>query len=149
DGVALPPGALGVPYKVDPGHHAIVAKTDATEGRAEIDVRERETKGVVVRLVASAPVPTTSATTSATIAPPDVPPSRFSTVTWIGIGVAAAGVVAGTVTGVMSISKKGTLESECNGTRCPPSSNDTIKSASTLATVSTVSFVVAGVGAGV
>lgn len=153
DGVALPAGAGLVPYRVNPGHHLIVAKGAAAEGRGEIDVAERETKSITVKLVATAAPPEPPLEPNPKPPPvaidvtPKTPAPR--TLTWIGFGVAGAGVLAGSITGIMSMSKKSDLESACNGTRCPPSANDTLSSANTLATISTVSFIVAGVGAGV
>ena len=156
DGVALPAAAVLVPYKVDPGHHVIVARTDTAEGRAEVDEVEHDAKAVVVHVVET-PV---AATPAAPASPPATPaepsaasdtttqPRGLGTVTWIGLGVTAAGLVAGSVTGALSIADKGSLASQCNGTRCPPSANGTLQNANTFATVSDVSFIVAGVGAG-
>ena len=72
-----------------------------------------------------------------------------TTLTWIGAGVAGAGVIAGSITGAMVLSKTSQLRGQCPGNVCPSSSFDSLDSTGTLATVSTVSFVVAGVGAGV
>jgi hypothetical protein len=153
DGVGLPLGAMLVPYKINAGHHVVVAKTSAAEGRAEIDVQERETKDVVVRIVDTAtPTPVPTGVTSAPPPVPEEPPTTRTgpgTIGWIGFGVAGAGVLVGAVTGVISLSDKGSLDSQCNGTRCPPSAYDTLHGANTLATVSTISFIVAGIGAGV
>jgi len=153
DGVALPAAAVLVPYKVDPGHHVIVARTDGAEGRAEIDEVERDTKAVVVHVVETPVGATPASAPAAPDAPPAAPdtttePRGLGTATWIGLGVAAAGLVAGSVTGALSIADKGSLASQCNGTRCPPSANGTLRNANAFATVSDVSFIVAGVGAG-
>jgi hypothetical protein len=155
DGVTLPQGALLVPYKVDPGHHVVTAKTDAAAGKEETDVAERQSKDVTVTL---APIPV--AATPAAVPTADeagVPTGEvearapsgggLGAVTWAGLGVAAAGVVAGTVTGIMTLSDKGSIASQCNGNRCPPSTYDSLSTANTLATTSTVAFAVAGGGA--
>jgi hypothetical protein len=149
DGVALPPGALLVPYKVDPGHHVVVATSGGGEARAEVDVKEGESKQVVAHLTA-APAPVVPAPVPAApepAAPPAESGRGLGAVTWAGIGIAGAGVIAGSVTGIVSISDKGSLSSQCNGTRCPASANGTLQSANTMATISTVSFAVAGAGA--
>jgi hypothetical protein len=168
DGVALPPAAQLVPYKVDPGHHVVLAGAGGAEGRAEVDVQERETKDVAVHAGPASPAPATVAApsppASASLPPATPPPATppptpdaagssgraggLGTITWIGGGVAAAGVIVGSITGALAISDNHTLSSECNGPRCPPSANGTLQSANGLATASTVSFVVAGAGAG-
>jgi hypothetical protein len=151
DGVDLPDGGLLVPYKVDPGHHVVVAKSDALTGRAETDVSEGDAKDVWVTLqapsVAPAPAPA-PAQPRPESAEPESPSHRgFGPLAWAGFGVAAVGVGVGAVTGVMTLSDKSSIASRCNGTRCPPSTYGKIDSANTLATVSTVSFAVGGAGA--
>jgi hypothetical protein len=158
DGTSLPASALLVPYKVDPGHHVITAKTEGAEGRAETDVAERETKDVSVPLTASAqpatPVPNEAAQPgpeASTSTAPEAPSGGHGpgVLGWTGFGVAAVGVVAGSITGVMTLSDKSSIAKQCNGTRCPPSTYSDLSTANTLATVSTISFIAAGVGAGV
>jgi hypothetical protein len=168
DGVTLPEGALLVPYKVDPGHHVVTAKIEAApamEGRAEADIAERQTKDVTVTLAATAPAAPGPGTVASPLPaePSEVTPASsaespapegggghgIGPVAWAGFGVAAAGLVVGTVTGIMTLSDKGSIASQCNGTRCPPSTYDSLSTANTLATTSTVSFVVAAAGASV
>jgi len=151
DGVDLPSGVLGLPRVVDPGHHVVVAKTPRGEGKEEVDVAEAEQKRVEITLVL-APAPPladqappageTPATTSKTVHTPTI-------LTWGGIGLGGAGVVVGAVTGGLSLSKKSTLNSECPNHICGPSGYSTLNSANTLATVSDIAFIAAGVGAGV
>jgi hypothetical protein len=69
---------------------------------------------------------------------------------WIGFGVAGVGAAVGSVTGLMMFSKRSDLESGCTADKlCPPPTHDDYASAYTMATISTVSFIVAGVGAAV
>jgi hypothetical protein len=153
DGVDLPEGALLVPYKVDPGHHVVVAKSDALSGRTETDVAEGQTKDVWVTLqappVAAAPAPAAEPSASENAEPESPLHHGFGPLAWAGFGVAAVGVGVGAVTGVMTLSDKSSIASQCNGTLCPPSTYGKIDSANTLATVSTVSFVLGGAGAAV
>ena len=103
----VPAGALGLPRAVDPGHHVVVAKTATAEGRQELDVREGEQKQVELALV-----PTGRPVVEPPLATPQEPtgPSKTSAlpdlVTWIGVGLAGAGVIVGSVTGVMAMSKR-------------------------------------------
>jgi hypothetical protein len=129
-----------------------VAKASAGTGRTETDVAEGESKDV--------PVTLQTQSTAAPAAPPSTPaPSRtesmapvpahrgFGPLAWVGFGVAVVGVGVGAVTGVITLRDKSSIASQCNGTLCPPSTYDKLDSASTMATVSTVSFAVGGAGA--
>ena len=150
DGEPLPAGVLGLPRAVDPGHHVVVAKTASGEARQELDVREGEQKPVDLTLVATAAPPPTEGTSEAQAQPEAPPPTTTSHsptfLTWAGVGVAAVGVITGTVTGLMSMSKKSALQSECKNDVCGPSSYSDYNAANTFAGVSTVGFVAAGVG---
>jgi hypothetical protein len=148
DGVAVPPAAQSLPRSVDPGHHVIDAKTATAQGEQAIDIREGEQKKVEIALVAIAVAPAPAADTTPPAEPE--PPKRVhspTTLTFVGIGVTGVGVIVGSVTGLLSIGKKSTLKSQCPNDVCGPSSYSTLNSANTLATVSDVSFAVAGAGA--
>lgn len=159
DGVSVPAAVVGLPRAVDPGHHVVVVKTEGAEGQQDVDVREGERKPVDVTLVpsptahaaASAPPPQPGpATTSVPVeespapAPISHAPGAF---TYVSGALAGAGLVVGTVTGVMSWSKTSSLASACPGHVCPPASYSSYDAASSLATISTLSFVAGGVGA--
>jgi hypothetical protein len=64
-----------------------------------------------------------------------------------GFGLAAVGVVGGTVTGILSISAVNSAKSGCAGNRCPPSTYNDIDTATTTGNISTVAFIVGGAGA--
>lgn len=154
DGTPVPAGVVGLPRAVDPGHHVIVAKLDSKtaqgEGKQEVDVREGEQKPVEVTLsVTLAPPPAEAPPAApASEAPAPVTSHSPTIITWVGVGLAGAGVIAGTVTGILSLSKKSSLQSECPNDVCAPGNSD-YSAANTFATVSTIGFIVAGVGAGV
>jgi hypothetical protein len=148
DDVPVPAAALGVPRRVNPGHHVIVAKTDAADGRQEADLAEGETKPVTLVLVATAhasPEPPSDTPTSS----PSPGGGGSKTLTYGGIvvgGAGVAGIAVGAVTGVLTLSKKSSLQSECNAShQCPPSSFGTFDSANSMATISTVAFIAGGV----
>ena len=149
DGIVVPAGTLGLPRSVDPGHHVIVAKTARAEATREIDVAEWDRREIHVALALAAatsqvaPEPETSREAS--------PPRSHSpnALTYTTMGVAAAGLVLGVVTGLVSWSDTSSLRGECPNRSCPPGgASNQLDSANLLATISTVSFVVAGVGAG-
>jgi hypothetical protein len=148
DGVVVPSGVLGLPRSVDPGHHVITAKGATAEAKEEIDVREGEQKPVQLALIVTAPAPVVETPPPSTDAEAPAKKSHKPTaLTFVGVGVAAAGAIAGTVTGIMAISKKSSLVSQCPNEVCGPSSYSALDSANLLATVSDVSFGVGGAGA--
>lgn len=65
----------------------------------------------------------------------------------IAFGVAGIGLGVGAVTGGMTFGKVGELKDNCLEQRCQPSQESTYNSAHTLATVSTVGFVIGGIAA--
>jgi hypothetical protein len=160
DGVPVPAAVVGLPRTVDPGHHVVVVKTEGAEGQQGVDVREGETKSLDVTLA-----PTASP--SGPIPPPSEPPpppgqTRNAPVvetpaalgtshapdalTYTGGALAAAGLVVGAVTGVMSWSQTSSLSSACPAHVCPPASYSSYDSANNLATIATISFAIGGAG---
>jgi len=159
DGVQVPAAAVGLPRRVDPGHHVVAAKTASSEGSAEVDVREKETKQVQVTLSASSTPGALPGKDDSSAAPPNAEGGSEgeettshspSWLTWAGAGVGVAGIGVGAVTGLMSISKTSSLKDECPAKSCvTPQANKDRDSAFTLATISTVSFIAGGVGAAI
>lgn len=152
DAVEIPPEALGVPRRMNPGKHVVVAESGAARATVDVRLAEAETRTVTVVLrPAGAPPPREHVDPSP--APPPVasrddgggPGALF----WAGAGVAGVGVVVGTITGIVALSKSSALADECTGVHCPRSAQGDLDTSRTMGTVSTVSFVVAGVGAAV
>lgn len=149
DGLDVPVAAIGLPREVDPGHHVVVAKTATAGGRQEVDIHEGEQKQVELTLVS---------TGGSTMEPPKEPPPAPiwaaptmshgpDAVTWIGVGLAGAGVVVGSVSGVMALSKGSGLAGECANHVCGPAGRSDLSSAYATATLSDAAFAAAGVGA--
>ncbi|HVH44551.1 MAG TPA: hypothetical protein VM925_19490 [Labilithrix sp.] len=142
DGVVLGGPSIGIPLPVDPGAHSIVVKASGhRDVTSELTLAEGEVKRLEVDAGAlvEAPPP-------APVAP--VPERRStSPLVFIGFGVAAAGVVVGSVTGLMTLRAGAEAESACPNRACSPGALDDVEAGRSLGTVSTVSFVVAGAGA--
>ncbi|HSY24637.1 MAG TPA: hypothetical protein VK841_21070 [Polyangiaceae bacterium] len=147
--------ALGIAFFVDPGPHTIVASAagfnpetrtfTATEGKSEsvaIPLTAAPVAAVPPPGLGSAPPPNNppAADTGAEATPNHVP-------AFVAFGVGAAGLVTGIITGVLAIGKHDDLSKACMSTTCDPSQQSNIDSYHTLGIVSTVGFVVAGVGA--
>jgi hypothetical protein len=153
DGVKIPLEATGEPRKLNPGHHVVTAKAGSAEGKEEVDLAEQESKTIAITLAAGEGAAATSdAAPEPAPAAAEEPSGRSplsKALVLGGFGVAGVGVVVGTVTGILSLSKTGSIKgsSACEGSVCNPSEDGDISSARTTATISTVAFVAAGVGA--
>jgi hypothetical protein len=149
DDAPLPAALIGLPRKINPGKHKVRVKIGDAERELVAEVFERELRDVPVDMNApqgpAQPQPP----------PPTDQPSgaRGKTLPLVltigGFGLAGVGAIVGSITGIMSISATDTIKRDCGGVRCPASRQGEIDSANTLATVSTITFVAAGVGAAV
>jgi hypothetical protein len=161
DDTAVPSAAVGVRRAVNPGAHVIKAEADGfLPAEQSISVAEGESGSVSLTLepdpnasVAAAPGPTDGAHPGGAPTkiepPPDAPRATGSasrTLGFVALGVGAAGLVVGGVTGVMAMGKRGDLDDACPGGQCPPEQQDTLDSYRSLGTVSTIGFIVGGVG---
>lgn len=142
DDSEVPGAALSAPLSLNPGKHVIVARVGGREKRAEVNLEAGQSQKLTLDLSGLEPPPARKKT------PAPGPGAKTSPWVYVGFGVAGAGVLVGGVTGVMALSKSSSVKEDCVDNRCPPSTHDDIDSGRTLGTVSTVAFVVAGVGAG-
>jgi hypothetical protein len=134
--------ARGVP--LDPGKHdVIVAAPGYRTARRFVELQERDRKTEAFTLD---PLQGSSA-------PADTSPKERvggpSSYVYAGFGVGAAGLVVGSVTGILSMTKASDVLDQCSGNRCPVSTKDDVDSSKSLATVSNISFGVGIVGIGV
>jgi hypothetical protein len=155
DGKALPAAVVGEQQPVNPGKHQLKGRRGTEETHAEASVKVGENKTVTLRFQAGAPIAAASAATAA--APNDGQPSdkraastssTRKVLAWSAIGVGAAGIVTGAITGSMAIAKKGELDDspDCKNGQCLTSTmQDELDSYSTLRTVSSVGFIAGGV----
>jgi hypothetical protein len=150
DDEVIPDQALGLPRRVNPGRHVVTASAEGYRAsHRTVSVEEGETKAVEIELEAdwepkarrgSAERPRTQDSGGG---------STTSPLVYVGFGVAAVGVVVGSVSGWMSISKASSAKEHCVGNACTPEARDDLDASLTLATVSDVSFGAALVGAAV
>jgi hypothetical protein len=145
DGVVLGSASMGVPLPVNPGAHTLVVRAKDHEDTSQsITIAEGESKRVELKLggakkeVAAGPV-----------APaPEREPSGTSPLVYVGFGTAIAGVAVGAITGVLAFGKAGTAKDECPHTNdCSVAGTEAVDSGRTLGTISTIGFIVGGVGA--
>ena len=150
DGDAIPPAALGVPRKVNPGAHGVVVKVGSFEKNVDVTVAERENKTVTVDVKAEPPpVTNDGAAPDGSTAEPVRGSSTGKVLMLSGFGVAVIGVGVGAVTGIMSLTQTNDLKAKCPNDQCPPGSEGDIDSAKSLGNIATAAFVVGGIGAAV
>jgi hypothetical protein len=161
DGVSLPAEALGAPRFVDPGAHVLAATTvQGARAEATVQIKEGEQRRVVLTLAPAAqpPPPVVQGPAPALVhAPPPLaapptsatPAGGSSPMVVGGFVVCGVALATGTVTGLLALSKASSVEAACNGTLCPSGVADDLRAGRTLGDVSTIAFVVAGLGAAV
>jgi hypothetical protein len=142
NGVALMGASLGMALPVDPGEHSIVTHfPGGPEHTQKVTVGLGERKRVQVEVprgggAESGPGPEAASDRE--------PSSTTPTGVYVAGGLGATGMVVGTVTGLMAMSKKRTVDEYCTGSVCNSEGKSAADSGMALGTVSTVGF---GVGA--
>jgi hypothetical protein len=159
DGESVPLASLGSPRKANPGRHAVSASAPGYKpASAQVDLAEGETKAVTLELEAEAAGPAPVATGALQESTTDMVEERpegggLSPLVYIGFGVGAAGIVTGTVTGILHLTKVSSVKDDyCNGgDECRPGFEAERDSAKTYATIANIAFGVgiAGVAVGV
>jgi hypothetical protein len=150
DGSDIAAATLAGAIKLNPGsHHIAVTAKGAQKSEVDVELKEGETKEQTIELKAATAAPVETPVKEDTL-PPEAPPSSgTSPLVYVGFGLAGVGIVLGSVTGMIAMSKTNAAKEQCDGTRCPPATHDDLSSARTMATVSTISFAAAAVGLGV
>jgi hypothetical protein len=154
DALSVPAAAIGIPFRVNPGHHHVsIADKAGMAAEREADVPEGATKDVTLPVTARPP--------SASAPPVEPPVGSEAAVAadetekknpaqawlrWGGVALAVAGAGAGAVTGALSLSSGSSAKALCTGTACPPAAWGDLNQARTTATVSDVAFAAGGVG---
>jgi hypothetical protein len=147
DGAPLASALVGEERPVDPGKHHIEGRRGQQAVAVDVSVAQSDKKSAFLRFDAAAtpggaPVAPGPATFSAGASAPgqraDTPPTSASTrkiLAWSALGVGAAGIVTGGITGALAIGKKGELDDspDCEAQRCLRSTmQDELDSYSTL-----------------
>ncbi len=158
DGAEVPTAALAEVRKLNPGAHTVLAHVSTgPETKTDVTLKEGESQTIEVVVKpppTPPPLPSASATTiapppSATVAPPPPPPEKkTSALVPLGIGLAATGVAVGSISGLVAIGNQ-PKDGECPNNKCPPGKpQDHLHTSQTAGTVSTVAWIIGGVGVG-
>ncbi len=150
DGEKVPAAALGVKRPVDPGSHVVVADANGFKP-AEMTINvvaQQDTPAAFTLEVDPAETPddddddddggvTTYDSGSG---------DTLRLVGFIALGVGAAGLIVGGVTGGLAIGKHGELEDNCSAEgRCAADQQGTLDDFNTFGTISTIGFIAGGV----
>ncbi|MDB4934202.1 MAG: hypothetical protein JWP87_1174 [Labilithrix sp.] len=159
DGQAVPAAALGLKRPVDPGSHKVAATADGYKpAETTFSVAEGGTAAATLKMekaaggaaVVAGPGPTSGPGPSPTEPGADTSSSKGSmnkTLAFVAFGVGGAGLVVGSITGILALGKAGDLKTACNADKaCPSAEQDNVDSYKTMGAISTVGFVIAGVG---
>ena len=153
DGENVPAAALGLKRPVDPGQHVVKASAEgyrpaetkfsvAEAGSAEAKLKLEKSPDEPVAAVVPATGSTEPAADSGT-----KPGSTQRTAALVAWGVGGVGLVIGAITGIVAVGKHGDLSDQCANGTCPSNLQSDVDSYKTMGTLSTIGFVVAGIGA--
>ena len=168
DGVPLKAEALGIERFVNPGHYVVTVTADGwktvtrpvdvAEGQgmlAWIAMERDTTAAVVPALLAPVPLPSPQVPAVPSATETSVPQALASdaparplgkTLGFAALGVGGAGVLVGAITGGLALSDHSKLSAPCASGTCPASSQSDLSAYHTMGTVSTIGFVVGGLG---
>ncbi len=163
--------SLGVKRAIDPGPHTLRVTADGYkpfELRFAVLEGGSATEAVTLEkdtsAVAAAPVPTPTPAPGATPGPgpqpaatqPGATPAaaevstsggKKSVLPWVAFGIGGAGLLLGGITGIVAMGDHSSLKNNCPNGSCPDSQSGNLSGYHTMGTISTIGFVVAGVGA--
>jgi hypothetical protein len=162
DDQELGPAALGVPLPVDLGVHIITTHAPGhLDAKTVVRIAEGQSVEVVAPLGAAAPIAVAvdtppAYTTTSSSAPVGATPSAARAQTsrsllgWSLVGGGAIGLVTGTITGALALSRASTVKASCGAdyTTCDGPAVEAAREGKTLSTVSTVGFIAGAALAG-
>lgn len=154
DGVELGEGSFGLALPMDPGTHELVLVPAAGGAgqRSAFSLGEGERRDLPIRFTSSSSPPPSSSMARAGEASADEElfPAQNSQQKWAYVagGVGAASLLFGAITGVVTLNKKNTAESNCSERRhvCNQAGVDANESGRTFGTLSAVGLGVGVVG---
>jgi hypothetical protein len=161
DGVAISSDLLGERQPINPGSHSIVIRRGDEQATAQVSLSEGESKTTVLQLkpaepgasgapaaVRDAPASSLPASTASPAADsaPKHKASSTRTLGWISLGVGGAGLALGSVTGILALGKRSSIDDseQCDGDQCYAPERELAESYNSLRTWSSVGFIAGG-----
>jgi len=157
DGMPLPGALVGVARPIDPGAHEVAASGQGLQPVSEsITLPEGQADKLTLTLLpepSAKPATDAGAATPSPAAPPpvsDAGPRKSNKGLKVGgytaLAVGGLGIIAGSAFGVTATNKRNDLDNQCPDKQCPTSAQSDLDAMNSSATISTVGFVVGGVG---
>jgi hypothetical protein len=141
--VELGDASFGSALPVDPGTYTVTASAPGYATTTSV-VTVAEGASSVVEVQLGAP-------SAGGEIPAKVPASTNRTAGWVIAGVGAAGLATGVIAGILTLSRKGTVDENCNADtkKCNQAGLDAAESGKTLGKITTVGLVLGAIGVGV
>jgi hypothetical protein len=154
DGLPVSTASLGVRRSIDPGSHVLQVSGDGfkpAEVRFDVVAGGSVDQPVTLEADLSAAAPPAAALPSAPAASEQPPPQGSgggarAVLPWVAFGVGAAGLGVGAVTGFIAMGKHSDLATKCPTGTCDSTNQGDLDSYHSVATISTIGFIVGGVG---
>jgi hypothetical protein len=162
DGSPVNSASLGVRRSIDPGSHVLQVSADGFKpAELRFDVVEGGSvdEPVLLEVDRNAPGPAGAPGNPGPAPGPEQPVAAPASsggggaraaLPWVAFGIGGAGLVVGAVTGFIAMGKHSDLATKCPGGTCDstqyPGISGDVDSYHTVATISTVGFIVGGVG---
>lgn len=152
DGQPVPSAALGLKRPVDGGAHKVHAEAAGYKAAdTTFTVAEGGSADAKLKLEKNPDAPiANNGTPGGTTEPPPAAGSggggSTKTLAYVAFGVGGAGLLVGAITGIVAIGKHGDLKDKCPDKTCPADQQDAVDSYKTMGTISTIGFIVGGVG---
>lgn len=153
DGQPVASAGLGLKRPVDPGSHVVKAEAPGYKA-AETTFQVAESGSAEAKLKlekAAEPAAAAGPAPAQDTGPKPIEAgtggkSGNKTLAIAALGVGGAGLVFGSVTGVLALGKHGDLSDKCPDGRCPNDVSGDVDSYKTMGMLSTIGFIVGGVG---
>ncbi len=151
DGAPIAEASLGVKRPADPGRHEIRAMAQGYyTAKKTISLKEGESVNIAFELEDAPPdaAPKDEEETGKVSVATIVDPPWRKPVTISALALGGAGIVLGSVTGILAMTKHNQLATDCPNRKCDDPYKGDLEKYHTLGTVSTIGFVAGGVFAG-
>ncbi len=145
DGESLPADKLVDPIALDPGRHVVRIRRGTVVREQEVSLKEGDNPQATFDLTPP-PVAARVHPQKQIVEPPPAQSRPTPVLATVGFALAVGGVMLGSIGGAIVLVNKSSLDNRCPAGACPPDSFGILRETNTWATVSTVSFIIAGVG---
>jgi len=152
EGAALDPKVLEHGIELDPGKTTLVVNASGRQPRSyDVDLAEAEKRDLTVDAGEPPPPPAAADATGPALTPATGVTSDDARATsqklhrtlgYVGIGVGAAGIVTGSIFGILALQEASVVKSNCNASyACKPAGVSAASSGSTDGILSTTTFI--------